>query len=64
MELDAILQKFQRVKASGKGYSAQCPSHDDRHNSLSISEGDGGKILLKCQAGCDTKLVIDAVGLT
>lgn len=40
------------VKKNGNGYIARCPSHDDTHPSLSISEGNDGKILLKCFAGC------------
>jgi hypothetical protein len=56
MELDAVLAKFERVKKNGKGFSARCPSHEDRINSLSVKETDG-KILIKCFAGCETQSV-------
>lgn len=52
------------VKRSGGGYVAKCPAHDDRHPSLSVSEGDDGRALLKCFAGCSTEAVAEALGLT
>src|SRR5438094_550718 len=32
---------------------ARCPAHDDREPSLSIREGDHGKVLVCCHAGCE-----------
>ena len=46
-------------KQSGSGYIARCPMHDDRHPSLSLSESNAGKLLLYCQAGCDSKELIE-----
>src|SRR5262249_9169003 len=43
---------------------ANCPAHDDREPSLSISEGNDGRGLLKCLAGCDTNNVLRALGMT
>ena len=43
---------------------ARCPAHEDRHASLSIGEGHGGRILLKCFAGCTPREVVAALGLT
>jgi hypothetical protein len=40
---------------SGRGYVACCPAHDDKHSSLSITEGDDGKTLMCCHAGCSIK---------
>jgi hypothetical protein len=34
-------------------WEARCPGHDDRKSSLCISSDSTGKILLKCQAGCN-----------
>lgn len=48
---------------SGEQLSARCPAHDDSHASLSISEGEKGKPLVYCFAGCAFKDVIDALGL-
>ena len=49
---------------SGSGWASLCPAHDDNSPSLSISEGDDGRVLLKCHAECETADVIEALGLT
>ena len=46
---------------TGAGWMARCPAHDDRKPSLSIVTGKGGKVLLRCHAGCDQAQVIDAL---
>ena len=51
------------ISGSGSG-SCHCPAHEDRTASLSISEGDDGRILLYCHAGCKTEDVVAALGLT
>ncbi len=52
------------ARKSGGGYMARCPAHEDRLASLSINEGDDGRVLLKCQAGCDTETIMLRLGLT
>jgi hypothetical protein len=37
---------------SGSGFVARCPAHNDRNPSLSIRDGHGGKVLIKCHKGC------------
>lgn len=44
----------------GQGWTARCPAHDDRDPSLSIRDA-GGKVLVRCHAGCDQRDVIDAL---
>ena len=51
-------------KQSANGWTARCPSHDDATPSLSIGEGDDGRVLLRCHAGCATEQVVEALGLT
>jgi len=64
MNIDTLLSHFDGVKKTGYGkYIARCSAHDDRNPSLAISEGDGGRLLLKCWAGCETEDVLSAVGL-
>ena len=52
------------AKRSGKLWKAKCPAHDDQTPSLSISEGNDGRALVKCHAGCATDDVLAAIGLT
>ena len=44
-------------------HSARCPAHDDGHASLRIKVEPDGKVLLRCWAGCETRAVLDAMGL-
>jgi hypothetical protein len=45
-------------RKAGGGWVARCPAHDDREPSLSISDSDNGKVLVRCHAGCDQVQVI------
>jgi len=62
--LQNFLDRLEKVRSNGKGWTARCPAHDDRNPSLSIGEGDDGQVLLKCHAGCETESVVAALGLT
>jgi putative DNA primase/helicase len=42
----------------GTTWMARCPAHADREPSLSIKDGDGGRVLVRCRAGCDQERVI------
>ena len=64
MTLHDFLKNLENIKGDGKEYSARCPAHDDRKNSLSVSQGTDGKILLHCHAGCTPETVVSALGLT
>lgn len=46
------------------GNAARCPAHDDSRASLSISQGDDGRILLHCHAGCTPDAIVGAMGMT
>ena len=59
---DVFLYRFKGLKPSGEGWTAKCPAHDDKQNSLSINRGEG-KWLVKCHAGCSIHAVAAAVGL-
>ncbi|HEX8264577.1 MAG TPA: phage/plasmid primase, P4 family [Pyrinomonadaceae bacterium] len=60
MSISELLGKLNRVKLSGEGYTAQCPAHNDKRNSLSVTERDG-RILLYCHAGCDFEKIRSAL---
>lgn len=49
------------TRKSGGGFMACCPAHDDRTPSLSIDDGDEGRLLVRCMAGCDQGDVIEAL---
>jgi KaiC/GvpD/RAD55 family RecA-like ATPase len=40
-----------------------CPAHEDKVPSLSISEGQDGRALIKCFAGCTPESIVAALGL-
>ncbi|MFN7947022.1 MAG: AAA family ATPase [Blastocatellia bacterium] len=63
MRLENFVSLLKGVKQCGKGWKALCPAHEDRRPSLSISEGDNGRILLTCHAGCSTDAIVQASGL-
>lgn len=39
-------------KRCGRGWLCRCPAHDDHTPSLSIADGESGKLLVTCWAGC------------
>jgi putative DNA primase/helicase len=62
--LHLVLHRLGRVRKSGAGWSAQCPAHEDRNPSLSVSEGEDGRVLLTCHAGCELADIVHALGLS
>jgi hypothetical protein len=61
--IDIVLSHLEGVHRSGAGYMAKCPNHADRQASLSIKEGDDGRVLLHCFASCGTADVVVSAGL-
>src|SRR5262245_19039601 len=57
-----LLARLTGVEPSGDGWTARCPAHEDRHNSLSAHHRDG-HWLVKCHAGCDWQAIIDALSM-
>ena len=61
--IETILAKLDNVKKrQAGGWTARCPSHEDQHNSLAVTE-ETGKILLHCFRGCSTTQIVAALGL-
>jgi Protein of unknown function (DUF3987) len=46
-----------------RGLDAQCSAHEDRVSSLSIREGDDGRALIHCHAGCSVEQILGALNL-
>ncbi len=59
-----IVAQLKSVKKSGAGWTARCPAHDDKHNSLSVSDGTDGRLLLHCHAGCEFEAILAAIPQT
>lgn len=64
MTVNEFLSRLDGVKGGHGQWTAKCPSHDDRRASLSVSVGEGGRVLLKCHAGCPTEDICAALGLS
>jgi 5S rRNA maturation endonuclease (ribonuclease M5) len=63
--IEDFLERFSGPRRqNGNGVDVRCPAHEDKTPSLSVAEGDDGRILLNCKAGCETEAVVTALGLT
>jgi len=63
MNAEEFISRLVRAKKSGRGWTARCPAHEDQRASLSIHEGEDGRVLVKCFAGCAAEDIVAAVGL-
>lgn len=62
--IDLVLDRLgYRGQRGGDKYKCHCPAHDDSIESLSVSVGKDGKVLLKCHAGCEIGKVVAELGL-
>jgi 5S rRNA maturation endonuclease (ribonuclease M5) len=60
---DQIINMVQ-ARRSGNGWISKCPAHADVKPSLSIAEGDDGRILLKCFANCTIESICEALKIS
>ena len=64
MDYSTIKSYFKIKEDHGNTSKAVCPSHPDKQASLSINyDAKENKTLLYCHAGCETKEILDKVGL-
>jgi hypothetical protein len=61
--IQRLLERLERVETRNGSYQALCPAHEDRQPSLNLSEGEDGRALIKCFAGCRPQHITDALGL-
>ena len=59
-----LIERLDGVRPTARGFMALCPAHDDHRRSLSVDQGDDGRCLIRCFAGCKPRAVVAAVGLT
>jgi hypothetical protein len=58
------IAKYFKARSIGRGrYVSLCPAHPDHSPSLVITEGRGGRTLLRCWAGCSLENILHAVSL-
>lgn len=62
--VEQVLSRLKNVVVATRGWTALCPAHGDTMNSLSVAEGDDGRVLLKCFAGCSFEEVVAALGVS
>jgi DNA primase len=48
------------LRPTNNGFLTLCLVHSDSQPSLSISEGNNGRVLLHCFAQCDYRAIADA----
>jgi putative DNA primase/helicase len=61
------MTRFAEVETTADGYLVHCPAHSDSQASLRITVGTKGgvqRVLVKCRANCDTRNVMEAMGLS
>lgn len=64
MNAEEFVSRLDHARPVGRGrWIARCPAHTDRTPSLSVTEGDDGRVLIYCHAECDPHAIVDAVGL-
>ena len=63
ISIDQIAGQLDKVHRTKNGYMACCPAHEDRSQSLSITEADG-RILMHCFAGCGIDEITQALGIS
>ncbi len=62
--LQALRERGTEPKLSGSDWMCCCPAHEDRTPSLSIrEETPGGRIFVKCFAGCQDTDVLECLGM-
>ena len=55
--MEVVLSRLVHVTKAHEGYLGRCPAHNHRTPNLSIGEGDDGRVLLHCWAGCETAAI-------
>jgi hypothetical protein len=61
--VNRILQLLKNVAENSAGWTAKCPAHGDTVNSLSVAEGNDGRALIFCHAGCGFDEIVAALGI-
>jgi putative DNA primase/helicase len=63
LEIDEILLMVGQTWPERDGWKAKCPAHEDTSPSLRITQGQQGRTLLNCRAGCSFHAICAALGI-
>lgn len=63
-EFHPVIDRLRNVIDCGSYLKACCPAHQDDKQSLSITIGDTGHLIMKCHAGCSFTEVQEALGVS
>lgn len=65
-KLDDFLSRLSKVRKTGKdSYIACCPAHGDQNPSMTVKEGNDGRVLAHCfSQECSITDIAEAVGLS
>ena len=59
-----LLNRLSSVRKYGQGWRAKCPVHGGKSTgSLSVAEGDDGRVLIHCFGGCEPLEILKVCGL-
>ncbi len=61
--IDLLLGRLESARPYGEGYRADCPNGHRSRGSLSIKQGDDGRVLFHCFSGCSALEVVHGLGL-
>lgn len=64
--MSSAIETFRNLpgfRGSADDFTCRCPSHDDAKNSLHVSMGDGGTVLVHCFSGCTPEDIVAALDL-
>lgn len=61
--VENLILRLDKVKGRNGSWTARCPAHADKGPSLAVREGEDGRVLLHCFAGCETASVLGAIGM-
>jgi hypothetical protein len=61
--LEYTLERFDNPRISGSGWRVDCPTGHRSRGTLSVTEGDDGRALLYCHAGCTLDEILAGLGL-
>ncbi|MCC7035724.1 MAG: toprim domain-containing protein [Alphaproteobacteria bacterium] len=57
-QAEIIAKALSGERRIGSGWMVRCPMHNDRTPSLSLADGENGRLLVKCFAGCDARSIL------